>query len=415
MISDYISCPELLIESECLSQDEFQTFLEFLESRHYSKGTIQSYLSCVIHYFSWQRTVNKANWLMLNEDKINAFIYYHLPQCKCPRSFHRARTSGRASLGLWRKLITDSSYPRQLSPEDELFKTYDTYLSSVIGLVDASRTARCRYGRELLTWLRQALGKRVNELTQQDVATYIYHRSSSLSQGSVTAMVSALGCFVTYLSSTDQCSISLPLYLPRPKPIYTIPAYETLTKEELTSILQSFDLSSSIGKRDYCIARCLIDLGLRTADTAGIMLDNIEWHQRVLTLKPGKNHQQHRLPIPDLLFESLVDYVQSGRPSTCDRALFVYHRAPFGQAITPATVRGAIRRAFERAGIPSDRQQVHRIRHTMATRLLSAGQAIKPIADVLGHQSYESSNRYAHVDIDSLKEVAMPWPEGGAL
>lgn len=413
MITDYITCSKLHSATESLAQIDIDTFLEYLEVRRYSKRTIQSYLSCVLHYFYWRRTLNENNWLDVDESKINLFIARHLPKCKCPPSFHRARASARAALGLWRKLITEVAHPPALSAEDEIFQKYDTYLASVAGLVPASRKARCRYGRELLAWLRRILGKTIHELTQQDVATYVYQRASDLLPGSLTAMVSALGCFVSYLSSTKQCAISLPVYIPRPKPIYVIPAYKALTMQELTSILQSFDLETSIGKRDYCMARCLTELGLRTADTAGITLDNINWRHRVLTLKPGKNHRQHQLPIPPSLFEAMVDYVQNGRPITVARALFVYHRAPLGQAVTTATVRGAIRRGFERAGIAADRQQPHRFRHTMATRLLSAGQAIKPIADVLGHQSYEASNRYTHVDTDSLKDIAMPWPKGG--
>jgi site-specific recombinase XerD len=132
--------------------------------------------------------------------------------------------------------------------------------------VPASRKARCQYGRDLLVWLRRILNKTVEELTQQDVATYVYQRSSGLVPSSITAMVSALGCFVSYLSSTKHCAISLPIYIPRPKPIYAIPAYKALTMQELTSILQSFDLETAIGKRDYCMARCLTELGLRTAN-----------------------------------------------------------------------------------------------------------------------------------------------------
>jgi len=415
MISDYIICSKLNAATDCLSHADINTFLEYLELRRYSKRTIQSYLSCVVHYFAWRRTVDKENWLIVNKSKTNLFIHRHLPTCKCPSSFHRARASSRAALGLWRKLITAITHPPVLSADDEILHKYDTYLSSVVGLVPASRKARCRYGRELLAWLRRALGKSIDEFTQQDVATYVYHRSPDLAPSSITVMVGALGSFVSYLSSTKQCVISLPIYIPRPKPIYTIPAYETLTMQELTSILKSFDLKTAIGKRDYCMARCLTDLGLRTADTAGIALDNIDWRHRILMLKPGKNHRQHQLPIPDLLFDAIVDYVQDGRPNTTDRALFVYHRAPLGAAVTTATVRGAIRRGYERAGIAINRQQLHRFRHTMATRLLSAGQAIKPIADVLGHQSHEATNRYTHVDIDSLREVAMPWPKGGTL
>ena len=413
MVSSYIKCKKLQLANEYLQQSDLNTYLKYLEEKRYSLSTIESYVSCVLHYFSWRRTFDKTDWLQLDENKINRFIHRHLPKCKCPPSFHRARTSASASLRLWKRLITDVSHPPVLSKQDKVLHQYDIYLSSVSGIVAASRKARIRYGRELLDWMHRALDKTLEDLTQQDVATYVYQRSTKLAPGSISAMVCALGCFVTYLSLTKQCAISLPLYMPRPKPVYAIPAYDTLTEQELREILECFDLETPLGKRDYCMARCLVDLGLRTAVTAAIVLDNIDWRNRTLTLTPGKNHREHKLPLPSLLFDAIVDYVQHGRPTTTDRALFVYHRAPLGQAVTTSTVKNAVMRGFKRAGVAVNKQQLHRFRHTMATRLLGANQAIKPIADVLGHQSYEATNRYTHVDIDSLKEVAMEWPKGG--
>ena len=228
-------------------------------------------------------------------------------------------------------------------------------------------------------------------------------------------MVSALGCFVTYLSSKQYCPISLPIYIPRPKPVYTIPAYKEFSVPEMEAVLQSFDRETAIGKRDYAIARCLVELGMRACDTARLSLDGIDWRHRVVTLEPSKNRRQLRLPITDELFDALADYVKNGRPTTTDRAVFVYHRAPCGYAITASTVRGVVRRSFSRAGIPLNRSQLHRFRHTMATRLLKSGSSIKSIADVLGHQSLEASNRYTHVDINSLRAIALPWPDGGEL
>jgi integrase/recombinase XerD len=146
------------------------------------------------------------------------------------------------------------------------------------------------------------LSKDVSELSLQDLATYVYQRSSNLAPGSVTAMVSAVGCFVRYLSSNKHCSISLPAYIPRPKPVHTIPVYEELSDKELSAILQSFDRNTAMGKRNYCMACCLVELGLRTCDTARLSLDNIDWCHRVITLGPGKNHHQLRLPISDQLF-----------------------------------------------------------------------------------------------------------------
>jgi integrase/recombinase XerD len=41
------------------------------------------------------------------------------------------------------------------------------------------------------------------------------------------------------------------------------------------------------------------------------------------------------------------------------------------------------------------------------------GVGLKAIADVLGHQSLESTARYARVDFKALRQAALPWPEAG--
>jgi len=412
MISSYIKCPKLLSECQRLAESDVKEYICYLEMQRYSTKTIISYVSSVVHFFSWRRKINGVQPTTITDKLIGSFLSRHLKSCKCPSSFHRGQASCAASLRLWRRII-ESEPPSIATENDKLFDKYDDYLESVVGLVKSSRQAKYRHGRDFVTWLKRHLAKDVGELTLQDLAAYVYQRSSNLAPGSVTAMVSALGCFVTYLSSNCYCSISLPIYIPRPKPLYIIPVYEELSSDELEAVLLSFNRSTSIGKRDYGMACCLIELGLRTSDTAHLSLDGIDWRHRVLTLESGKNRRQLRLPISDRLFDALVDYVQSGRPSTTDRALFVYHRAPLGQAVSASTVRGAIRRSFARAGISPNRRQLHRFRHTMATRLLNAETPIKSIADVLGHQSIEASNRYAHVDINRLRSVGLPWPDGG--
>jgi site-specific recombinase XerD len=47
----------------------------------------------------------------------------------------------------------------------------------------------------------------------------------------------------------------------------------------------------------------------------------------------------------------------------------------------------------------------------VATRLLQRGASLKEIADLLGHQSIDTSAIYSKVNIPALAAVAMPWPE----
>ncbi|MGH8303118.1 MAG: tyrosine-type recombinase/integrase, partial [Steroidobacteraceae bacterium] len=56
----------------------------------------------------------------------------------------------------------------------------------------------------------------------------------------------------------------------------------------------------------------------------------------------------------------------------------------------------------------------HRLRHTAATELLRAGGSLPEVAQVLRHRQLATTNIYAKVDRRSLRELARPWPKGGA-
>jgi site-specific recombinase XerD len=57
---------------------------------------------------------------------------------------------------------------------------------------------------------------------------------------------------------------------------------------------------------------------------------------------------------------------------------------------------------------------VHCLRHSVATHLLRQGVALKTIGDLLGHRSPESTWVYLRLDLEALREVALPLPAGGA-
>jgi site-specific recombinase XerD len=43
--------------------------------------------------------------------------------------------------------------------------------------------------------------------------------------------------------------------------------------------------------------------------------------------------------------------------------------------------------------------------------MVRAGASLKQVADVLRHRSLETTAIYAKVDLATLTEVALPWPE----
>ena len=65
-----------------------------------------------------------------------------------------------------------------------------------------------------------------------------------------------------------------------------------------------------------------------------------------------------------------------------------------------------------RAGIarPS-RGAAHVLRHSAATSMLRNGGTLQDIATILRHRSIMTTQIYAKVDVDALREIAQPWPE----
>jgi integrase/recombinase XerD len=56
----------------------------------------------------------------------------------------------------------------------------------------------------------------------------------------------------------------------------------------------------------------------------------------------------------------------------------------------------------------------HIFRHTVASQMVNQGAGFKDVADVLGHQSIQTTGIYAKLELETLAAVALPWA-GGAL
>jgi integrase/recombinase XerD len=235
-------------------------------------------------------------------------------------------------------------------------------------------------------------------------------RATQVSLVTTAGIACSLNSFIRFLSARGYCEFAAGTRVPRPKLLHRTPSNKSLTTAELSSLLDCIDRAKPSGKRDYAITRCLIDLGLRTSEVANIYLSDIDWRASQLTLNIGKTRRQLVFPMCEPLLGAFMDYVLYARPVTAAKHFFVHHRAPLGRSIKATTVRQVVRRVFLKAGFTPEQSQIHRLRHAMATRLLTNQVPLKTIADVLGHQSINTTLRYTYVDKTSLATIAMPWP-----
>ena len=294
---------------------------------------------------------------------------------------------------------------------EEILSDYDGDLQNVCGVSGTTRSRRRYYAREFVQFVFGSGRIEWNRLRPCHLQSFIAQYGRNGRVGAAQAAAVALRSLLRWLQFRGRTAPNLVGAVPRfPRwRLATLPA--VMTDNQLRIFLASFDPSPS-GRRDFPMALCMTDLGLRAAEVADLLLDDMDEAAGTLRLSASKSRRERVLPMSHRLRLAVIDYVRWHRPETDNRPLFVRHRVPVGAAVTRELVRGVMRRAY--ASVPGCEgwTGTHVLRHTAATRLHRAGADLKRVADILGHRSIDTTVIYTKVDSDRLAQVALPWPDG---
>ncbi|MBI5802593.1 MAG: tyrosine-type recombinase/integrase [Verrucomicrobia bacterium] len=292
---------------------------------------------------------------------------------------------------------------------ERVLADYGFYLRSVCGLAESSRGRLQREARGFLAWRWARRRRNGRQLGPADLRRYMAYRVHGLSAGSIRTLGACLRNFVRFLESrrrvTPGLAASVPVYAPWPKR----PLAPALGERALHRFLSSWNRATAQGRRDYAMALCLAEMGLRAGEVAGLDLADLDWRAMTLRLPQTKQRRDRLLPLPPSVAKALVSYIQRGRPATPSRAVFVHHHVPKGRPLHTYDVSRVMRQALARGGIGEG--SAHLLRHTLATRWHRQGVDLKAIADWLGHRDLDTTAEYALVDVSSLRQVALPWPQ----
>jgi integrase len=182
-----------------------------------------------------------------------------------------------------------------------------------------------------------------------------------------------------------------------------------LSWPELQKLLGSMDRSTPIGLRDFTMILLAASYGLRRSEVCAMTLDQIDWRSRILCMTQPKTGQCLRLPLTDEVAMTLVRYLRHGRPRTTSRHLFMRMQAPAGP-IGRSGVTHCLERAIRTTGVKIQTKRFHALRYAFALRLLQEGVGLKHISEVLGHRSYNTTSVYLRLDVEDLRQVALPVP-----
>lgn len=382
-------------------------FLTHLHCRGYGRITIQNYIRAAELFTLWFRR-RRRSLASINEADVRTFACRRRPgQRPCANAFAALRQLLRhlrgSGLALPRPTIAKPA-------ADRFVAEYDAHLRNAAGLASATRLYRRRYAREFIQFVFGIEPIRWARVRPHHVRAFIAQYAQDHRAAAAQVAAGSLRSVLRWLQFRGSIKPELVAAVPRfPRwRLATLPA--VMTDVQLRTFLATFDRSRPTGRRDYAMALCMVDLGLRVSEVAGLTINDLEEVSGTLRLAGGKSRRDRELPLPRRLRQAVTRYIHHDRQKTDDQHLFLRYRPPVGMAVTRELVRGVMRRAF--AAVPGCEKWTgtHVLRHTAATRLHRAGADLKRVADILGHRSIDTTAIYTKVDLPRLRDVALPWP-----
>src|SRR6476646_8147428 len=131
-----------------------------------------------------------------------------------------------------------------------------------------------------------------------------------LTPSSKQRVVGILRSYVRYLQFKGVTINSALLKLPLQAPVWRLARVpKTFQQEDIEHILASYDLNTRVGIRDFAIAVCFTELGLRVSEVANLSLDDLNWREGKIRLKKTKTRMERELPLPARVGEAIVRYL----------------------------------------------------------------------------------------------------------
>jgi integrase/recombinase XerD len=266
----------------------------------------------------------------------------------------------------------------------------------------------------LVTFIEQRRGRKPDDLCVQDLdASCVLAFLDDLectrhnSARSRNARLAAIRSFLRYAASSD------PLLLPVSQQVLAIPSkrfdrgiVQHLTPEQMQTLLDAPDPSTSSGVRDRLLLMLMYNTGARVSEIAGIKVGDLRLETGGSIHLRGKGRKQRTVPLWRQSIRLLRHWLRQA-DRTPESPLLPNAR---GYAMTRSGIEHRLRVAVKRAAIvdPSLRRvhiSPHTIRHTTAMHLLQSGVDLSVIAMWLGHESVQTTHQYLDADLETKKRA----------
>jgi integrase/recombinase XerD len=133
--------------------------------------------------------------------------------------------------------------------------------------------------------------------------------------------------------------------------------------------------------------------GLRRSEALFLKPADINFEQKIIHLKQGKNYKDRLIPMSKKVYEGLQDFIYNYHRSFTRKTNYLY---PFTDKAMEEALQMLVKCCDDDV-LKNKKPTLHTLRHSIATHLLQNGMTIENIAKFLGHSTLESTKLYTHI------------------
>lgn len=391
-----------------------ERYVEHLAEKGYAERTIHYRVPLLIQFGEFARAKGARTWPEL-APHAEDFIAERAKRRGCGARGAKPRLGVakeiRGSVEQFLRLIVPGFVghlrgPSARVPFADLAPDFFRYLSEERGLRPSTLWHYGHHLRGFEDYLRGIDLHDLRDLAPPVLAAFVADSSARLGKTGVRDLCGTLRVLLRYLHREQVVPRDLSTAVDAPHAYRLSHIPRSVTWEEVRRMLLVVERRMPAGKRDYAILLLLVTYGLRAREVAALTLDHIDWKRERLHVPERKADHATAFPLSTIVGDSLVDYLQHGRPKTVDRHVFFRGVAP----CAPLTYHAISCRAshyLRKAGIPVSRAGSHTLRHTCVQRLVDADFSLKVIGDYVGHRVPASTEIYSKVAVEALRKVAL--------
>jgi integrase/recombinase XerD len=235
------------------------------------------------------------------------------------------------------------------------------------------------------------------------VKQFIYEVAKKVASRSQARIISGLKSFFDYLVFEEYRETNPTDLLETPKIGRKLP--DTLSQNEIDTLLDAIDLSHPQGERNRTIFETMYSCGLRVSEAITLKNSDLFFEEGFIRVL-GKGNKERYVPIHENAQKYITIYQKTIRSHILPQkgfedTLFLNRR---GKALTRQMIFMILKDLAIKIGLKK-KISPHTLRHSFATHLLQNGADLRAIQQMLGHESITTTEVYVHVDKSYLKTV----------